>query len=273
MTTPAHRRWCGGPSSAQPSVIADPSASCPEPRGPRRGDGHGHPGGAAEGARGLVDVEVVEREPALNDGPQRRWLDHRGHVVVEVVAELAGTVTGVAQHLGAGRFAIDQLGCHLGVADVAGGKLDVGDQPGVGLGGDVRLVAVAGGVGGLVGVARLGIDRGHDAGRGGALGDPPRPGPLTGLHVLAGDERQQGNRVGQRVGELQALVDEVLGRPHELVGVIDELGDQPVDVVGARWATGRPAALGPSGRAERRRRARSRFDSAASRRREICTEL
>jgi hypothetical protein len=81
-------------------------------------------------------------------------------------------------------------------------------------------------------------DSGYDPVGGGARGDAPLPGPLTRFDVLAGDQRQQGHRVGLLVGEFQ-----VLGRPHQLVGVVDQLGDEPIDVRGVLPVTGRATAL------------------------------
>jgi hypothetical protein len=60
---------------------------------------------------------------AFDGGPQRPRLDHRGHVpVLHVVAQFAGAIGGVAEHLGAGGFVIERPRCGLGVADVAGGE-------------------------------------------------------------------------------------------------------------------------------------------------------
>ena len=114
------------------------------------GDLHSDAGGAGDGPGILVDVEVIERVAVLDGGPQRRRLDHRGHVpVLQVVAQLAGAVRGIAEHLGAGGLVVQQFGCRFGVTGVAGGELAVGDQPGVGLDRDVRLVAIPVGVAGL----------------------------------------------------------------------------------------------------------------------------
>jgi hypothetical protein len=80
-----------------------------------------------------------------------------------------------------------------------GSQLDVGDHAGVRLGGDVGLVAVPVGVRGLVGVTRLGVDRGHDAVGGGAPGDPPPPGPACArpLHDCQSARRQRRERYGR----------------------------------------------------------------------------
>ena len=203
------------------------------------GDLHGDPGGACDRAGVLVDREVVEGVAALDSRSQRRRFDHRGHLVVlEVLAQLPGAVRGVVEHLGACRLADQQPGGGLRVVGVAGGELARGDQPGVGLGGDVGFVAVPVGVLGLVHVPGLGVDRGDHPVRGGALGDPPLAGPVAGFDVLAGDQRQQGHCVGLRLGEL-----ELLGGPHKLVGVIDQLGHEPVDIGGVVPVTRRPARL------------------------------
>lgn len=196
-----------------------------------RGEMHSDTGGAGDGAGGLVDVEVVEGEALVDRGTQRRRLDERWHLlVVEVVTELAGPVGGIAEDLGASRFVVDQVGGGFGVTDVAGTEIGVGDQAGVGLGCDMGLVAVAVGVLGLVHVPRLGIHRGDDPVRGGALGDAPPARPVTGFDVLACDQRQQGHRVELGLVQLEAAGLEVLGGPHQLVRVVDQLGDHPVDI-------------------------------------------
>lgn len=134
----------------------------------------------------FVDVEVVEGEPALDGWSQRHRLDDRNHVVVvEVGPKLARPVGGVAEHFGAFGFAVEQVGCGFGVADVSRGEFHVGDDPGVGLGCEVGLEAVAVGVLGLVDVTRLGVDGRHDPVRRGALGNAP---PAL-LRVMAGTER------------------------------------------------------------------------------------
>ena len=91
--------------------------------------------------------------------PGDRWcerdrLDRRGVTVVgEVMAELARAVGGVGEHLDRCRLAGEQTGGGLGVADVAGGQLAGGDQPGVGFDPDVGFEPVAVVVVGLVDVA------------------------------------------------------------------------------------------------------------------------
>jgi hypothetical protein len=102
----------------------------------------------------------------------------------------------------------------------------------------MRLEAVPVGVGGLVGVAGFGVDGGDDPVSGGAGGDAPLPGPVTGLDVLACHQRQQGHRIGLLVAQLQ-----VLRRPHQLVGVVDQLGDETVDIGRVLPVTGRAATF------------------------------
>jgi len=61
---------------------------------------------------------------------------------------------------------------------------------------------------------------------------------LAGFHVLAGDQGQQGHRCGLLFAEV-----EVLGRPHQLIGVIDQFGDEPLHVGGVLPVTRRPSTL------------------------------
>jgi hypothetical protein len=82
------------------------------------------------------------------------------------------------------------------VGKVGGRQRTLGDQPGLGFGGDVGLVAVAPLRAGLVGMARLGIDRGDDSVLGDLASDPPGARPLAWLDILAGDQRQQRHRLG-----------------------------------------------------------------------------
>jgi hypothetical protein len=63
--------------------------------------------------------------------------------VVEVGAELAGAVSGIAEHFGAGGFLGDQAGGGLGVTDVAGGEITRGDETAVGFHRDVSFEPVA----------------------------------------------------------------------------------------------------------------------------------
>jgi hypothetical protein len=62
----------------------------------------------------------------------------------------------------------------------------------------MRPIPVAALLGGLAGVAGIGVDGGDDPVGGHLAGDPPAPiGPIRALgrfHVLAGDQRQQPNR-------------------------------------------------------------------------------
>ena len=102
------------------------------------------------------------------------------------------------------------------------------------------LEAVPVGMCRLVGVAGLGVDRRDHPVGGGAGGDAPLSGTVARLDVLAGDQGQQGHGVGLLVGELEC---EVLGRPHQLVGVVDQLEDETVDVGRILPVTGRTAAF------------------------------
>jgi uncharacterized Zn-finger protein len=62
---------------------------------------------------------------------------------------------------------------------------------GVGLGGDVGLVAVTLSGAGLAGVPSRGVHGRDHPVCCDSPGDPPRPGPLVWLDVLTGDQRQQ----------------------------------------------------------------------------------
>lgn len=82
-------------------------------------------------------------------------------------------------------------------------------QPGVGLDRDVGFEAVAVGVQRLVRMPRLRVVRRDDLITSGALRDPPLPGPITRLDVLAGHQRQQRRRVSLLVRRHQPVVDQV----------------------------------------------------------------
>jgi hypothetical protein len=138
----------------------------------------------------------------------------------EVASELPGAVGSVAEDLGAGRLLRDEARRRIGVAGVASRQVGGGDDAGVRLGREMRLVAVTVGVLGLVGMAGLWVDCRDDAVRSGALGDPPGTRPFSWLHVLAGDECEQGHGVFLCLVEIES---EVLGGKDELVGVVHEL--------------------------------------------------
>ncbi len=124
------------------------------------------------------------------------------------------------------------------------GQLGIGDQPGFRLSAEVAAETVTPGGLRLAGVPRLGIDdRDHPVRR-----HPPRDAPppvgavgiLGGLHVLAGNQRQQAQRVRRgllalrrvRPGELgqhrQRLIDQIRHQTGLRLGII------PVDVGLAR---------------------------------------
>jgi hypothetical protein len=111
------------------------------------------------------------------------------------------------------------------------GQLLAGDDPGLGVGGQVRAVAVPAGLRRLAGVPGLGVDGGDHPVFGDLAGDPPSPiGPvaaLGGLDVLPGDQRQQRHRRGGRLGQFR-----VPDRGHQRVRVVHQGRDQ--GVLGAR---------------------------------------
>jgi hypothetical protein len=109
----------------------------------------------------------------------------------------------VAQHLQPWVLLGQQLDPGRPVRGVGGGQRTRGDQPGLRFGGEVALVAVAFSGAGLAGMARLRVDRGDDPVVGDPPGDPPRPGPLARFDVLAGDQRQQRDRLGLLGVQLQ----------------------------------------------------------------------
>ena len=113
-------------------------------------EGNGNAGGAGDGARFLVDLEVVEVEATGDCRAQGRRLDDRRHgFLLQVVTELPGAVGGVAQHLGAFGLVLDEVGGGGRVGGGAGGEVIVGDQAGLGLDGHMGLEPVPVGVGGL----------------------------------------------------------------------------------------------------------------------------
>jgi hypothetical protein len=78
----------------------------------------------------LVDLEVVDGEPARHRRGKRRWFDRLGVAGgPKRRARLAGPVAGVAQHLQAGQLASEQLDPGRPVGDRGGGQRAFGDQP------------------------------------------------------------------------------------------------------------------------------------------------
>ncbi len=158
-------------------------------------------------------------------------------------AELAGAVTRIAEHFGAWGFVVEQAGGGVGVTNIARAEIALGDQTGLGLGSNVGLVAVAIRAAGLVGVAGLGVNGRNDPVLGGAASDALLVWPVARLDVLARDQREQRHGVGLLVAQHGAGSDEVLGCPHQLVGVIDQLRHQAVAIGGIFPITRGPARL------------------------------
>lgn len=90
---------------------------------------------------------------------------------------------------------------------------------------DVSLESVAVVVVRLVHVPRVGIMDRHDPPRAGHRGDPPRPVTVAGFNILASHERQQTDRFGLHVIELDTS-----DRGQDRVRVAHHLGHDPVDV-------------------------------------------
>jgi hypothetical protein len=89
------------------------------------------------------------------------------------------------------------------------GELLTGDDPGLRARGEVGAVTIPPGLGRLAGVPRLGVaDRDHPV-FGHLAGDPSPPigaiRPVSGLHVLPGDQRQQPHRRGSLLAQLPVL--------------------------------------------------------------------
>ena len=82
------------------------------------------------------------------------------------------------------------------VAGVGRGERGRGDQPGLGFDRDVGFEPVAVVTDALVHVPRLRVDRRDDPVGRDSLRDPPRALAVAGFDVLAGDQRQQPDRVG-----------------------------------------------------------------------------
>ena len=103
---------------------------------------------------------------------------------------LARPIGAVAEDLESGVFAGQAASAGLAVGGVSRGEGGGGHEAGLGLDGDVGLVAVAVLRAGLVHVAGFGIDRRDHPVRGHLLGD--LPGPVVVLFdVLAGHQGQQ----------------------------------------------------------------------------------
>jgi hypothetical protein len=153
-----------------------------------------------------VDAEVVDGEPARHRALERDRLDR-----LEVAggtqrrAGLPTAVGRISQHLKARLLTSQQPDPGGSVGRGGGGKRALGHQPGLGLGGDVGLVTVAFVGAGLAGMAGLGVDDGDDPILGDPPGDPPRAGALARLDILAGHQRQQRDRLGLLVAQLQAV--------------------------------------------------------------------
>ena len=108
--------------------------------------------------------------------------------------------------------------------------------------GDVAFEAVAVSPTGFVSMARFGINGGDHPILRYPLRDTPLARPIAGFDVLARDQRQQRNRVGLLLAQHHAVVDEVFGRPHQLVRVINKLRHEPVPigrVIEIAWRTSR----------------------------------
>ena len=152
-------------------------------------DRDGDSPGAGDRASGFVDLEVIEGVATPAGAVQRHRFDGRCHLVLlEVLTQFAGAVGGVTEHLGAGWLAVEKARCRNGIAGVAGRELGGRDDAGLGLGGEMCLVAVPVGVLGLVGVAGLCVDDRDDAVRCSPLRDLPASGSIPRLDVLAGDK-------------------------------------------------------------------------------------
>jgi hypothetical protein len=105
-------------------------------------------------------------------------------------ARTSRPIGAVGEHLETGLLTVQERDPGLAVVGVGRSEGGGGDDPGLGLDGDVRLVAVAVLRARLVHVARLRVDGRDDPVRGHFAGDPPGA-VLVLFDVLAGDERQQ----------------------------------------------------------------------------------
>jgi hypothetical protein len=176
-------------------------------------------------------------EPAWHRPGKWRWLDR---LLVPGCGERGagppGPIRRVTQHLQAGLLSGHQLDAGWPVGGVGRGQRTLGEQPGLRLGRDVGLVAVALVRAGLAGMARLRVDGGAHPILGNLAGDPPGPRPLARLHILAGNQREQRHRLGLLGGKLDTL-----HRRQHRQRIVDQPGDQRLPGLGSSQAhTGLP---------------------------------
>ena len=178
--------------------------------------------------------EVIDGEPTLHRRLHRLGFDH-GLVpgVVDRAAQIPGAVSGISVPLARLVLGVKELLRHrrIGVLDARGlGKCLVGDDPGLRLGGHVRPISVPARFGGLAGMPRIRVHRGHNPAGGHLAGDAPPPiGAVRSLrrfYILPGDQRQQRQRPLRHLVPL-VLID--LGeRREQRVRVVDQRRDQRV---------------------------------------------